>query len=109
MLYYLHCSIVKNLLPVLKIQNGVYIQDGVENIYIYHPIFSKNMTATFKMASKMFIKVLFLPKVNKNKRKIDKTIIFENINIFDASLNIAAILIFHDCQKIIYNRTVLEV
>jgi hypothetical protein len=30
----------KNLLPVLKNQNSVYIQDGVENIYIY-PIFSK--------------------------------------------------------------------
>jgi hypothetical protein len=29
------------LLPVLKNQNGVYIQDGVENVYIYHPIFSK--------------------------------------------------------------------
>jgi hypothetical protein len=41
MLYYLHCSIVKKLLPVLKNQNDGTIQDGVENIYIYHPIFSK--------------------------------------------------------------------
>jgi hypothetical protein len=29
MLHYLHCFIVKNLLPVLKNQNGIYIQDGV--------------------------------------------------------------------------------
>jgi hypothetical protein len=36
-----HCSIVKNLLPILKNQNGVSIQDGVENVYIFHPIFSK--------------------------------------------------------------------
>jgi hypothetical protein len=42
----LHCSIVKNLLPILKNQNGVYLrrrrnQDSVENVYIFHPIFSK--------------------------------------------------------------------
>jgi hypothetical protein len=43
MLYYLHCSIVKHLLPVQKKQNGVVIQDGVENDYIFHPIFSKIM------------------------------------------------------------------
>jgi hypothetical protein len=29
------------LLPVLKNQNGGYIQDGVENVIIFHPIFSK--------------------------------------------------------------------
>jgi hypothetical protein len=39
MLCVLCCSIVKKLLPVLK--NGGYIQDGVENVYILHPIFSK--------------------------------------------------------------------
>jgi hypothetical protein len=43
MLYHLHCSIVKKLLPVLKNQNGVTNQDGVENIYIYHPTFSKTI------------------------------------------------------------------
>jgi hypothetical protein len=41
MLYVLCCSIVKSLLPVLKNQNGGYIQDGVENVNIFHPIFSK--------------------------------------------------------------------
>jgi hypothetical protein len=41
MLYLQHCSIVKSLLSVVKIQNGGYIQDGVENFYIFHPIFSK--------------------------------------------------------------------
>jgi hypothetical protein len=25
----------------VKAQNGGYIQDGVENVYIFHPIFSK--------------------------------------------------------------------
>jgi hypothetical protein len=29
------------LLVVLKNQNGGYIQDGVKNVYIFHPIFSK--------------------------------------------------------------------
>jgi hypothetical protein len=28
-------------LPALKNQKGVTIQDGVENVYIYHPIFLK--------------------------------------------------------------------
>jgi hypothetical protein len=28
-------------LPVVKIGNGGCIQDGVENVYIFHPIFSK--------------------------------------------------------------------
>jgi hypothetical protein len=41
MLNCLHCSIVNNLLPVLKNQNGFYIQDGVENVYFFHAIFSK--------------------------------------------------------------------
>jgi hypothetical protein len=39
MLYYLHSSIVKNLLPVLKNQNGIGIQDGVKNVYIFNAIF----------------------------------------------------------------------
>jgi hypothetical protein len=39
--YTLHCSIVKNLLPVVKNQNGAYIQDGVENVYTFHTIFIK--------------------------------------------------------------------
>jgi hypothetical protein len=25
----------------MKNKNGVYIQDGVKNVYIFHPIFSK--------------------------------------------------------------------
>jgi hypothetical protein len=25
----------------MKNLNGVYIQDGIENVYIFHPIFSK--------------------------------------------------------------------
>jgi hypothetical protein len=33
----------------------------------------------------------------------------KNINIFDAILNIAAILNFDDWQQISYNRTVLEI
>jgi hypothetical protein len=41
MFYNLHCSVVKKLLPVPKNQNGVLIQDGVENVLVYHPIFSK--------------------------------------------------------------------
>jgi hypothetical protein len=40
-IYFEHCYIVKNLLPVVKNLNGGYIQDGVENVYIFHPIFSK--------------------------------------------------------------------
>jgi hypothetical protein len=64
MLYYLHCSIVKNLLPVLKIQNGVYIQDGVKNVYIYNPIFSKMIFLSifllfFYILCKNFMEKLF--------------------------------------------------
>jgi hypothetical protein len=35
--------IIKKWLPVLKNQNGITIQDGVENVLIYHPIFAKMM------------------------------------------------------------------
>jgi hypothetical protein len=35
MLYYLHCSIVKNLLPILKNQNGVYIQSLYSLMKLY--------------------------------------------------------------------------
>jgi hypothetical protein len=41
MLYFLYSPIVKNLLPVVKIENGGCIQDGVEIAYIFHQIFSK--------------------------------------------------------------------
>jgi hypothetical protein len=47
MLYYLHCSIVKNLIPVLKNLNGVYIQISVENVYIFHQIFAKMIFCAF--------------------------------------------------------------
>jgi hypothetical protein len=29
------------MFPVVKVQNGGYIQDGVESVYIIHPILSK--------------------------------------------------------------------
>jgi uncharacterized integral membrane protein len=33
--------IILVILPVVKIQNGGCIQDGIENVYIIHTIFSK--------------------------------------------------------------------
>jgi hypothetical protein len=57
--YFQHCSIVKNLLAVVKNQNGGYIQDGVENVYIFYTIFSK---MTF-----LSIFSLFLFTLGKNK------------------------------------------
>jgi hypothetical protein len=35
-------TVVKNVLPVMKNQNGGYIQDGVENAYVFHPTFFKH-------------------------------------------------------------------
>jgi hypothetical protein len=49
----------KNLLPLLKNQNEVYIQDGVENVYIFHPIFSKMIF--------LLIFLLFFYILGKNK------------------------------------------
>jgi hypothetical protein len=66
MFYFLHGSILKKLLPVLKNQNGVTIQDGVENVYIYHPIFSKMIFCQFSFflftlsENKIFIVKIFL-------------------------------------------------
>jgi hypothetical protein len=36
-------AIENKLLPVIKIQNGGWIQDGVESVFILHPIFSKKV------------------------------------------------------------------
>jgi hypothetical protein len=32
---------VKKLLPIVKVQNGGFTQDCVENVYIFHPKFLK--------------------------------------------------------------------
>jgi hypothetical protein len=37
----MHFSIVKKIVASPENQNGVTIQDGVENVSIYHPKFSK--------------------------------------------------------------------
>jgi hypothetical protein len=50
MLYFLYYSVVKNVLPVIEIENGGCLQDGVEIAYIFHQIFS-NIS---KMANKTF-------------------------------------------------------
>jgi hypothetical protein len=57
------------MLSVVKNQNGGYIQDGVENVYIFHPIFSK-----IKFWS---IFLLFLFTLSKNKTFIEE-IFLEN-------------------------------
>jgi hypothetical protein len=51
--------LVKNLLPVVENQNGGYIQDGVENVYIFHPIYSKMIFLSIVLS--------FLFTLGKNK------------------------------------------
>jgi hypothetical protein len=63
MLNFLHSSIVKNLLPVVKVQNGGYIQDGVENVYFFHPMIF--LTIFF----------LFLFTLGKNKTFMEELIL----------------------------------
>jgi hypothetical protein len=41
------CSIEKKLLPVVKTQNGGCIQDDVENVFNFHPVFSKMIICKF--------------------------------------------------------------
>jgi hypothetical protein len=54
--------------------------------------------------------VLSLPKTKKNWQKYHFWKYWvKNINIFDAILNTAAILNFHDWQQMFYNRTVFEI
>jgi hypothetical protein len=48
----------------VKNQNGGYIQDGVENIYIFHTIFSKMIC--------LCIFLLFLFILGKNKTSMEK-------------------------------------
>jgi hypothetical protein len=69
----------------VKIPNGRCIQDVVENVYIFHPIFSKRIICQFyilfwgKIRRFVSIKVLFLsPNKFKNKKNL-QLIIFENI------------------------------
>jgi hypothetical protein len=62
--HFKHCSIVKNLLPVVKHQNGGYIQDGVENILIFLPIFSKIIFLS--------VFLLFLSILGKNVTSTEK-------------------------------------
>jgi hypothetical protein len=52
------------MLPVQKNQNGGYIQDGVENVYIFHSIFSKIIVLS--------ILLLFLFTLGKNKTYMEK-------------------------------------
>jgi hypothetical protein len=52
------------LLPVLKNQNGGYIHDGVKNVNIFHPIFSKMIFLS--------IFLLFLFTLGKNKTFMEK-------------------------------------
>jgi hypothetical protein len=47
MLYFQHCSEVKKILPVVKIQNGGCMQDGVENLKKNYQIFSKMIIFKF--------------------------------------------------------------
>jgi hypothetical protein len=60
MIYFLHCSIVKKLLPVVKNQNTVTIQDGVKNVYIYHSLFSNMICYMGKL-------ILFYFTISKNE------------------------------------------
>jgi hypothetical protein len=46
-------------MPVLNYQNGGYIKDGVENVHIFNPIFSKMIVLS--------IFLLFLFTLGKNK------------------------------------------
>jgi hypothetical protein len=62
MVYNLHCSIVEKLLPVLKNQNGVTMQDGVKNVYIYHPIFSKMIFLSIFLFYIFWVKIKILWK-----------------------------------------------
>jgi hypothetical protein len=90
MLYFLHCSIVKKLLPVLKNQNGVIIQDDVENVYIYHPIFSKIIFLsifllflfTFLGKNKIFIVKFFLENSKWRNNLIRKMKFFKKFQDF---------------------------
>jgi hypothetical protein len=66
MLYFSHFSIVKDLLSVLKVQNGSCIKDGVENIYIFHSIVSK------------MIFFFFLSTLGKNKTFIMEKLFLGN-------------------------------
>jgi uncharacterized membrane protein len=54
-------------LPVLKNQNGVYIQDGVKNVYIFQPIFSKVIFLP--------IFLLFFYILGKNKTFMEKLVL----------------------------------
>jgi hypothetical protein len=47
----------------VKIQNDGYIQDGVENVYIFHPIFSKMIILSIFLTlgkNKTFLEKIFL-------------------------------------------------
>jgi hypothetical protein len=57
----------KKLWPVLKNQNGVYIQVGIENVYIYHPLFSK-----IKFLSVFAVFLLFFYILGKNRTFFSK-------------------------------------
>jgi hypothetical protein len=66
MLYNLHCSIVKKLMPVLENQNGVNIQDGVEKVlYLSPEIFKHDIFSVFLLffyilgENKIFMEKLF--------------------------------------------------
>jgi hypothetical protein len=51
------------MLPVVKIQHDGHIQDGVENVYIFHPIFSKMIILSIFLTfgiNKTFLVKLFL-------------------------------------------------
>jgi hypothetical protein len=49
------CSIVKILLPVVKVQNGCCIQDDVKNVDIFHAIFSEKILLSIFLLFKLIL------------------------------------------------------
>jgi hypothetical protein len=48
--------LLKNKMPVVKIKNGGCFQDGVESVFIFHPIFSKMIIFQFLFFYLLWVK-----------------------------------------------------
>jgi hypothetical protein len=76
-------------LPVLKTQKGGYIQDGVENVYILHPICAKIIFLSIFLLilftlgkNKTFMEEFFLENSKWRNNLIWKTIFFKKFQNF---------------------------
>jgi hypothetical protein len=91
-LYFLYFSIVKNLFPVVIIQNGGSIQDGVEIAYIFHQMFSKMIICQFfsffyfLWVKKLLRKFFFLKIQNDRKFNMKNDIFQKKIKRFYCSI-----------------------